>query len=90
MLQMKIVSVFKVSTLVLRHKYFHTTLVSQNLLKFARSVQNRRKTPTDESKMTIGNNNKMMAHLQYRVRMVLQDSRTFVGYFKGWILAFFF
>jgi len=25
----------------------------------------------------------MMAHLQYRVRMVLQDSRTFVGYFKA-------
>lgn len=33
--------------------------------------------------MTIGSNNKMMAHLNYRMRVVLQDGRTFVGYFKG-------
>ncbi|MFH4984140.1 hypothetical protein AB6A40_010849 [Gnathostoma spinigerum] len=33
--------------------------------------------------MTISKNNKMMAHLNYRMKVVLQDGRTFVGYFKA-------
>ncbi|CAD5206744.1 unnamed protein product [Bursaphelenchus okinawaensis] len=33
--------------------------------------------------MTIGKNNKMMAHLGYRMKVIVQDSRTFVGYFKA-------
>lgn len=32
---------------------------------------------------TISKNNKMMAHLNFRMKVILQDSRTFVGYFKG-------
>ncbi|KAK6062257.1 LSM domain protein [Cooperia oncophora] len=33
--------------------------------------------------MTISKNNKMMAHLNFRMKVILQDSRTFVGYFKA-------
>lgn len=33
--------------------------------------------------MTISKNNKMMQHLNYKMRICLQDSRTFVGYFKA-------
>ncbi|CAI2295091.1 unnamed protein product [Caenorhabditis sp. 36 PRJEB53466] len=33
--------------------------------------------------MTISKNNKMMAHLNFRMKIILQDSRTFVGFFKA-------
>ncbi|GMR53317.1 hypothetical protein PMAYCL1PPCAC_23512, partial [Pristionchus mayeri] len=34
-------------------------------------------------KMTISKNNKMMQHLNFQMKVVLQDGRTFVGYFKA-------
>jgi len=33
--------------------------------------------------MTIGKNNKLMSHLNHRMKIVVQDSRVFVGYFKA-------
>uniref|UniRef100_A0A915CV02 Sm protein B n=1 Tax=Ditylenchus dipsaci TaxID=166011 RepID=A0A915CV02_9BILA len=33
--------------------------------------------------MTISKNNKMMAHLNYKMKVIVQDSRIFVGYFKA-------
>jgi hypothetical protein len=34
-------------------------------------------------KMTISKNNKMMQHLNYKMKIIVQDNRTFIGYFKG-------
>ncbi|GMT28273.1 hypothetical protein PFISCL1PPCAC_19570, partial [Pristionchus fissidentatus] len=34
-------------------------------------------------KMTISKNNKMMQHLNFQMKVILQDGRTFVGYFKA-------
>ena len=39
--------------------------------------------------MTISKNNKMMAHLNYKMKVTVQDSRTFIGYFKGSFNLFF-